>query len=156
MSQVNVISAAEYKKTFVKSPGAKKKKDEEKVQLAVCNYLRTAYPDVIWFCDLASGLKLPIWIAALHKKMRSSRGLPDLFIAKEVWGEGPFKVHFNGLFIELKKKEVRLKSGGLAQSDHLREQCKIIEKLQMNGFRAEICCGFDEAKAVIDEYLRAK
>ncbi len=54
---------------------------EDAIQMMVCKYLHQNYPEAIWMCDLSSGMRLPIHIAARNKKMRSSRGLPDLFIA---------------------------------------------------------------------------
>lgn len=138
------------------TPNKKLKKKEERVQIAICNYIRLQYPSVIFTCDLSSGLRLPIWISAMHKKMRSSRGLPDLFIAKEgKYGEGPHYGHYNGLFIEIKKDGtvVKLKNGSLPADKHLREQAAILEQLRNSGYRAEFCVGFDEAKNLIDEYL---
>jgi hypothetical protein len=149
--QQNLFTPEEFKKNFVKNPKAKKEKKEEKIQLLVCDYLRANYPDVIWFCDLSSGLKLPIWIAALNARMRSSRGLPDLYIAKpKVDNKG---LAFCGLFIELKRDEVRLKNGNLASSDHIKEQMAIGEKLRQMGYKFEFACGYTEAINIITEYL---
>lgn len=155
-------------KASVKTGIKKKlKKHEENLQLAVCKFLKLKYPSVIFMCDLASGMRMPIFMAARNKKMRSSRGLPDLFIAqakKQYHGypiplgdedlEEHQPTHYSGLFIELKREEVRLKSGGLAKSDHLDEQLAVIEKLKNNGYQAYVCCGYDEAIAVIDNYLK--
>jgi ribosomal protein S4 len=151
--QQDLFSTEEYKKTFVKN----KKVKEESIQLQVCDYLRKNYPNVIFTCDLASGLKLPIWIAAKHKKMRSSRGLPDLFIAHvrlklKSMGDSEHE-HVTGLFIELKKDSARLKNGGIAKSDHHDEQEAILSRLRQQGYRAEFACGYEEAVKLIDEYL---
>lgn len=151
----SLFSTEEYKATFKKN---KKGNSEENLQLAVCEYLRNTYPDVIWMCDLASGMKLPIFIAARNAKMRSSRGLPDLFVAKPVLCkrnsdhimEGPY----NGLFMELKKEGTRLKNGNMPKSDHMDEQAVILARLKQLGFRAEFACGYTEAIKLIDEYLK--
>ena len=151
----SLFTAEEYKANFKVN---KKGKKEEKVQLQVCDYLRNTYPDLIWFCDLASGLKLPIWIAAKNKQMRSSRGLPDLFIAKPVSFNNEsgtaLLLPFSGLFIELKKDGIRLKNGNLPTNEHHAEQEAILVKLRALGYRAEFACGYEEAVKLINEYLK--
>lgn len=149
--QDGLIPVEEYRKNFKKNTKGKK---EEKVQLAICDYIRNAYPEVIFTCDLASGLRLPIWLGALHKKMRSSRGLPDLFIAQPRWISG--SAHHHGLFLEIKKEGVvvRLKNGELPADKHIREQAVILDKLRALGFCAAFVCGFEEAKKIIDGYLK--
>ena len=135
----------------------KKKQKEENIQIAICEYLRLQFPKVIFTCDLASGMKLPIWIAAKNKKMRSSRGLPDLFIAKVnqyTYSGNPEPFVYSGLFIELKRESSRLKNGGIAKSEHHDEQEAILERLRREGYKAEFACGFDEAKKIIDDYLQ--
>jgi len=105
MAQNNLFPVEEFKKKI------KSKKSEENIQLEVCAYLKTAYPHVIFFCDMASGMKMPIWLAARNKKMRSSRGLPDLFIAHTKFLKtftGDLAGVKCGLFIELKKEGTRL------------------------------------------------
>lgn len=152
MTQNNLFTPEEYKKNFVKNKKAKK---EEKVQILVCDYIRAKYPDVIFQCDLASGLKLPIWISAQHKKMRSSRGMPDLFIAKPMMDKFIDKLGYNGLFIELKREGVKIfkKDGELVADEHIREQAAILERLRDNGYAAEFACGFEQAIEIIDQYL---
>jgi len=125
----------------------KKKQKEENIQIAICEYIRLQFPKVIFMCDLASGMKLPIWIAAKNKKMRSSRGLPDLFIAQP-------HDYYGGLFIELKRESSRLKNGGIAKSEHHDEQEAILARLRELTYKAEFACGFEEAKKLIDEYLQ--
>lgn len=125
----------------------KKKQKEENIQLAVCAYIKSQYPKVIFMCDLASGMKMPIWIAAKNKKMRSSRGQPDLFVAQ------PHE-YYSGLFIELKTEASRLKSGGIAKSEHHDEQEAILQRLRDLTYKAEFACGFEEAKKLIDDYLQ--
>lgn len=161
MTKKSELSVDEYK-DFMKavSPkkrsGTKKNKVEERLQLRVCNYLKQNYPDVIFFCDVASGLHLPIWIGALHSKMRSSKGLPDLFIAKRKWEDFSMipTIEYSGLFIEIKKEGLRLKNGGLPKDKHISEQCVIIQRLKEKGYKAEFGVGFEECKKLIDDYLK--
>jgi hypothetical protein len=149
----NLFTPEEYKENFKKN---KKGKKEERVQLQICKYIKLKYPHVIFFCDLASGMRLPIWMGALHKQMRSSRGLPDLFIAypKHVTvGNETFTFH--GLFIELKREgvTVKLRNGELPADEHIREQAAILEKLRRLGYGSAFACGYNEAIKIIDEYL---
>lgn len=154
MSEQSIFSPEEFRK-LTKSKGAKRTKQEENLQLAVCKYIKTKYPDVIFTCDLASGMKLPIWLAARNKKMRSSRGLPDLFIAKPMYKslDGRLTTLHYGLFIELKREDVRLKSGSMPKSEHIDEQAKILSRLKKLMYRAEFACGYTEAINIIDDYL---
>jgi hypothetical protein len=74
------------------------------------------------------------------KKMKAEGflvGVSDLFfmIPKGGW---------HGLFIEMKSEKG---SASEAQSD-------FIGRAVLMGYRAEVCNGFDEAKLVIDNYLR--
>ncbi len=140
----SLFTPEEYKANFVKN---KKSKAEEKIQMEFCDYVRYTYPDIIFMCDLASGLKLPIWIAAKNKQMRSSKSLPDFFAAEPRKG-------FNGLFIELKKDGIRLKSGAMPTSDHIRDQEAILERLRQKGYKAEFAVGIEEAKFIFDEYMK--
>lgn len=137
--------------------GRKKKnsKKEENLQLKVCGYLRDNYPGIVWFCDLASGMKLPIHIAARNKTMRSHRGLPDLFIAAPKRYEGTLSGEnmYNGLFIELKSIDAAKKDGTVASSAHVREQAAIHGILTGAGYKAVFACGFEQAKEIIDDYL---
>jgi hypothetical protein len=142
----NTLGLKEYK-DIVKGK-KKRSKAEENLQLSVCEYIRTKYPTVIFMCDLASGMKMPIWMAARNKKMRSSSGLPDLFIAKENRG--------NGLFIELKKEGTKLmkKDGKTPATPHLAAQAEILARLSQEGYCAVFCVGYDEAVFMIDAYLK--
>ena len=64
-------------------------------------------------------------------------GFPDYFFPDHVDGK-------RGLFIELK----RVKGGRVSA-----QQRWWIEWLKDSGFDARICCGWDEARAVIEEYF---
>lgn len=145
------------KKSSPKGNGLKKPKrqKEEKVQIQVCKYLRKDYPRVIFTCDLSSGMKLPIHIAAKNKSMRSSRGLPDLFIASVNHAKYEGDETYSGLFLELKNEDVVIynKDGSMRKDPHLFEQNAILESLREEGYKAVFACGFKEAKKIIDEYL---
>src|SRR3990167_10068322 len=118
-------------------------KEEEKLQQAVCDYIRLQYPSVIFFCDYAAGLHLPIHIAKRAKRLRSHRGLPDIFIAEP-------KQNIYGLFIEFKKQRIKLfKKNGQYATPHIAEQAGMMQKLSHKSYTVAFACGFDEAKKII-------
>lgn len=125
-------------------------KREESIQIAVCAYLKNFYPDVIFTCDLSSGMKLTIGQSVKSAKMRSSRGLPDIMIL-EPRGEGEFR--YCGLMIELKSEKAGNKNGTVKQTDHVREQQEILNRLEKKGYMAKFAIGFSEAQKIIDFYL---
>lgn len=142
MEQQHLFTPSEIKKVLSKG-----KKGEENLQLALCDYLRKNYPGVIWFCDLASGMKLPIWVAVRNSKMRSSRGLPDLFIAVVT-------PDHNGMFLEIKKEGVKLfNKNGVGYDKHIREQDTVLKQLRTQSYLAEFGVGYDDCVSKIDMYM---
>lgn len=130
---------------------------EHDLYAMLADYLRYNYKDIIWRFDLAADLKLTIGQARKHKRLQQHRGYPDLFIAEPrlvVTDDMPDYMH--GLFIEIKRQGVKLykKNGELVADQHIREQAEMLEQLRRKGYVAEFACGFDEAKKLIDEYLR--
>lgn len=121
-------------------------KKEESLQIAVSNYLRLQYPNVI-FTSESSGLRLTIGQASKAKKMRSSSGLPDMIILS------PQK-NYHGLCLELKSKSPFKKNGLLKKDSHLEEQNRILGELILLGYMAVFATGFDEAKNYIDLYFK--
>lgn len=135
---------------------------EEVIQQQVADYLRLQYPEVLFHSDFGSGIKLTMGQAVKQKRFNGGRrAWPDMFIA-----EPQFKVirindpdlatrHYCGLFIELKKEGTRLKKrNGEWATEHIAEQANILEMLRARGYRAEFARGFEEAKGLIDDYLR--
>lgn len=163
-TQSTIFGTGEIARPLPQKIKKKKVQREEKTQIRVCKYLRANYPNVIFTCDLASGMRLPVHIAKKNKDMRSSRGLPDMFIAfpakaysKPTGGHKPvryFKQYY-GLFMELKSEGVVVfnKDGSLRKDEHLQEQHEILKQLEEQGYKACFAIGFDEAKKIIDEYL---
>lgn len=120
-------------------------KREESLQMAVSNYLRLQYPDII-FTSESSGIRLTIGQAVKAKRLRSSKGLPDLIILEP-------KKKYSGLCLELKSKSPLKKNGAFRKSEHLENQREILKNLTMKGYCAVFATGFDEAKEIIDNYL---
>lgn len=75
--------------------------------------------------------------AAMLKRTGVRPGVPDLVLPVPMAG-------YHGLYIEMKKKE-----GGTVS----KEQKDWLQFLLLQGYMAVVCNGFEEAKAVITNYL---
>jgi len=118
----------------------KPRHDEQHLQMAVVSYLRLQYPDVL-FTISPGGLITNSRTGGKAKKMGYTPGTPDLMI----FAEGHYKwTKYASLFLELKIDKEQLSS---VQEDWLK-------KLNQRGYLAVCCHGFEEAKAVIDGYLK--
>lgn len=136
---------------------------ETNLQTQIADYLRLQYPDVLFHSDFGSGIKLTIGQAKVQKRQNGSRrAWPDMFIAEQKhWHyDSPCREAcdddcFAGLFIELKKDGTRLKKKNDEwATPHIAEQAETLEKLREKGYKAEFAVGFEEAKQMIDNYLK--
>jgi hypothetical protein len=119
---------------------------EANEQMLLVQYLKLQYPNVIFNADM-SGIKLSIGQAMKQKKLGMPKGYPDLFIAEP-------NGTYNGLFIELKKSGLKLKKkDGSWINEHIEEQAQMY-KLNLRGYYATFCIGFNEAKQTIDNYFK--
>ena len=121
---------------------------EAELQASVAEYIRRAYPDVIFHSDFGSGIKLKPWQAKAQKIQNGGRrAWPDMFIAEP---GGPW----HGLFLELKKEGTRLMKRDCSwASEHIGEQAEMLKELRRRHYRAYFAVGFDEAINTIDTYL---
>ena len=121
---------------------------EKSLHRAVCDYLRLQYPFVLFNSDLAGSMRLTIGQATSMKALRSNRGFPDLAIFEP-------RKQYHGLFIELKKEGEKLYNAkGFPATFHIFEQLEVLAKLEQRGYKAVFAVGFDQAKKIIDEYLK--
>ena len=124
---------------------------EANEQMLVVQYLKLQYPNVIFNADM-SGIKLSIGQAMKQIKLGMPRGYPDLFIAEP--NEMRYGTFYFGLFIELKKSGLKLKKkDGSWINEHIEEQAQMY-KLNLRGYYATFCIGFNEAKQTIDNYFK--
>lgn len=132
----------------------KKFDSEDNLHQNVADYLRLQYPHVIFRTDFAAGIKMTIGQAVRHKRLQGAqRAYPDLFIAHPRYRNRV--ADYYGLFIELKAAGTRVKKkDGSYYAGHIAEQGTVIDKLSSLGYKAVFACGFDEAKKVIDSYLK--
>lgn len=124
---------------------------EATLQQQVADYLRLQYPDVLFHSDFGSGIKLTMGQAVKQKRQNGGRrAWPDMFIAEPRPAKG-----YCGLFLELKREGTRLyKKDGTWATPHIAEQAETISKLNESDYLAGFVCGFEEAKRVIDSYLK--
>ena len=123
------------------------KQSEKQLHSQVCQYLKIAYPKIIFNTD-SSGIKLTIGQATQLKKLRSGNGFPDIMIFEPVGA-------FNGLFLELKAEGTKIfKRDGTLVNEHLNEQYEMICKLREKDYAAYFAVGFDQAIKIIDSYLK--
>lgn len=118
------------------------------VHEAVCDYLNKAYPSVIYHTDPA-GLMMTKAQAGMLTRLQQGRGWPDLVIAEPVG-------QYHACYIELKRPTatVWLKDGTISKDKHIQEQLQMLEKLQAKGYYVNFAVGFDEAKLIIDKYMK--
>lgn len=121
---------------------------EFEVHEAVCQYLNSAYPSVIYHTDPA-GLMMTKAQAGMLTRLQQRRGWPDLIICEAVG-------KYHGCFIELKRPTatVWLRDGTISKSQHIQEQLTVLELLQAKGYYVNFAVGFDEAKLIIDKYMK--
>ena len=120
---------------------------EAKLHAQVCDYIRLQYPKALFNSD-ASGLRLTMGQAIKMKRLRSSRGYPDLMIYEP-------RRDYHGFFIELKREGEKLfNRKGDWRTDHLREQADMISDLKNRGYYATFGIGFEDAKLQIDKYMK--
>lgn len=122
--------------------------DEFTLHKQVAEYLRLQYPDMMFLSDFG-GVKLPVGHAKKLKQIRDGRPWPDLFLAEP-------RGKWHGLFVELKRddNEVFTKAGELRQSAHIMAQNAMLTVLVKRGYCAMFGCGFDDAKEIVDSYLK--
>lgn len=119
---------------------------EENLQRCVVSYLKEKYPDALFCANVSSNVKLGWRKAKLQKDAGNSRAWPDLFIAVPVNG-------YHGLFIELKKFELKLR---VKPSAHVNEQYALLNKLESLGYYAMMTVGWKDTKRAIDSYLKGE
>jgi hypothetical protein len=121
---------------------------EKDIHKQVCTYLKLVYPSCVFNTDL-SGIRLTLGQAVRLKSLRSFRGFPDIAIFEPRNGS-------HALFIELKREGERLiKKNGEYASEHIKEQVDCIGMLRERGYSAVMVSGFEQAKKVIDAYLKS-
>lgn len=130
---------------------------EYELAKAIATYLKLQYPNVPYRFDMA-GLNLSKAQAGKNKVIQCGKGWPDLFIAALKLNDRRDKknhVLYLGLFLELKAEVTKIwQQNGRLASAHIEEQNQVLKKLILAGYKASFAVGFDEAKKLIDDYLK--
>lgn len=123
---------------------------EYQLSWQIAYYLRAQYPGVIFRWDYA-GMNLSKAQAGKMKGIQKLRGYPDLTILEP-------RGAYHSQFIELKVEGTKLfKPDGKTPFDnHIAEQMECLRLLNAKGFHASFGIGFDNTKALIDNYLTGK
>jgi hypothetical protein len=114
-------------------------KDEHAEQAALfswAEFARSCYPELAMMFAIPNGGHRHKAVAVRMKAEGVKRGVPDIClpVPRRPW---------HGLYIELKTK-----AGGVS-----REQRRWLALLSRMGYRAEVCRGWKQAQAVIEDYL---
>lgn len=114
---------------------------EDALQIAVANYIKLKYPNLLWTASSNASIKLNYKTANRLKAMGYVPGSPDIVIYEARWIGG---TSLHGLHLELKSAKGE-------QSQAQREWArKAIEK----GYGYYIARSFEEAQQIIDDYMR--
>jgi hypothetical protein len=98
------------------------------------------YHELRWLHSINNGAYVSIGVAVKLKKAGTRRGIPDLMLP--VARDG-----FHGLYIEMKRQK-----GGHVDPDQKECHAFLIDQ----GYRVDVCRGWEAAKRVIVEYLESK
>ena len=109
---------------------------EDSLNIAVATYLRMQYPTVL-FCHIPNGGYRNAREGAKFKMMGVRAGMPNILIFEK-------KNIFSGLFIELK----------IGKNKTTDSQNLVIKELIRLGWAGSICYTFEDAKHIIDNYLK--
>jgi len=140
---------------------------EDVEHIKVVNFLKSNYPDVVWFHPASEGKRSP-FERYKFSLMGNLKGLPDFVICHPKFrnfNEGGIivrKIIYFALFIELKANEHKrivqkgkqagkvVKAKGKASD----EQLEVIDKLNKFGYRACLAMGAQEAINIINDYFK--
>ena len=127
---------------------AKRKQKEKKIQTDLSDWIKDTYPELEFFNDIASGMKLTIGQAVLAQRWRSSPSFPDTYILEPRKG-------YAALFLELKicHEDVYLMNGEISSKKHIQAQNKKHIKLREKGFLTVFSPGLRYSKELIRWYM---
>lgn len=112
---------------------------EDSLTIGVADYLRLQYPNIL-FTHIANERQTSPMRGAKLKRMGVRAGMPDIMIFKRAM----LSVEYYGLAIELKIRPNKVTE----------KQLECMDGLLRAGWQFVICYDFDEAKNIIDLYLK--
>tara|TARA_R110000782_G_scaffold259960_1_gene351038 strand:- start:45 stop:428 length:384 start_codon:yes stop_codon:yes gene_type:complete len=118
------------------------------LQKAVCRFLDTKYPNVLYMSDTIANIKLTLPQQARNKAIQKEGfKCPDLIIFEP-------KGEYKGMFLELKIKSPFKKNGDIYKSKHLEGQQKSMIDLHNKGYYCNFMWDFEAIKKLIDSYMK--
>lgn len=111
---------------------------EHEHQAALIKWARIKYPEKI-IAAIPNGGKRHIGVAKKMKAEGQLAGMPDIIVAHA-------NGIYHGLFVEMKSEK-----GSLSKS-----QKEIIAKLENEGYKVDVCYGWDDAREKIDSYINGE
>ena len=112
---------------------------EQELIIQWAEYMSVKYPELAMLFHIPNGGKRDARTAAILKRQGVKAGVPDLCLPVPRGG-------YHGLFIELKAKGGRL-------SDN---QERWIKALTIEGYKAIVCYGHEEATEALANYIRGR
>lgn len=111
--------------------------EEQKILIEWAEYQKCKYPGLELLFHIPNEGKRSYATGGKMKSEGMKKGVPDLFLPVAKNG-------YHGMFIEMKREK-----GGRTSA----EQLNWIKQLNMQGYYAVVCRGFEEAKAEITAYM---
>ena len=126
-----------------------KAKREQSHQLEFCKWIKNTYPEIRFRSDMQAGQKRSGYMQNLVDILDPFSGWPDV----SIWVN---RGNYCGLMIEMKRENsgAILKDGSLSKGKHVQNQHQVHEFLRGLGWKVEIAEGCEEAKKVLDSYLK--
>lgn len=121
---------------------------EDEIQLLICDFLNSEYPDVVFTSD-QSGLRVSIGLAKrIHRGHCNQFKLPDLIILEP---RGQYK----GMVLEIKtdRDKVLKKNGEFKKDEHVEKQLETLKHLHSKGYYAAFGLGYEDSIRKITKYL---
>jgi len=125
------------------------KRLEWQIQAAIFEWAKTMeirIPELKLLHGSTGGVRLSIGAAVKAKRLGNKAGFPDIFLPVARGG-------YHGLFIELKIKPYRNHKNKMVYPVVSKEQRWWINQLNIQGYCAAICKGFDAAIEEILNYI---
>ena len=131
-------------------PGASEH-DEQAALIEWCRLNEGRFPQLRWLFAIPNGTYTTRTSAVKAINEGVKKGVADLFLPAPMYvvqnhGNEIIYIDYHGLFIEMKTAE-----GTVSQ-----EQRQFIKDVRALGYAAEVCRGFDAARALIEAYLGGK
>lgn len=120
---------------------------EDRLHHAIIQYLRLQYPKIIFFHSPNEGKRTKFEQFKLSYLGGNNVKTPDLAIMQ------PNK-DWHGLFLEIKSKNPYKENGLLYTNKHIEVQAKLLLNLEKYHYHAVFTWSFDDAKQIIDNYMK--